>query len=105
MARARGRIGRGIRMAEPDHLRTGNVDSRNEGSGFGREKRAPNQEPMGHHPDWHRYVLTLFSIYVNTFVNLLTKYVLIYGIFFVPLHYKKGGKSSLIYWHKDTING
>lgn len=47
MARARGRFVRGIMMAEPDHLRTGNNDSRTEGSGIGREKRAPNQEPMG----------------------------------------------------------
>lgn len=86
MARARGRKMRGFRMAEPDHLRTGNDDSRTEGSGFGRKKRAPNQEPRGHHPNWHWYVLTLFSTYVNTFGNLLTKYVLIYGIFFVPLH-------------------
>lgn len=105
MARARGRFGRGIRMAEPDHLRSGNNDSRTGGSGTGREKRAPNQKPRGQQYTTCRYVLTLFSIYVNTFGNLLTKYVLIYGKFFVPLQMKGGGNSSLTHWHKDTIKG
>ena len=95
MAGARGRFGRGIRMAEPNHLYTGNDDSRDEGSGIGREKRPPNQKPKEPPYIVIRYVLTLFKVYVNTFDYLLTKYVLIYGIFFVPLQMKGGGKSSL----------
>lgn len=82
-------------MAEPNYHHTGNNDSRNEGRGLGREMRPPNQEPRGQQYTTYPYVLTLFSVYVNTFGNLLTKYVLIYGKFFVPLQMKGGGKSSL----------